>query len=153
MRLTMLNEKGLTLLELMIAVAIVGVLAAISIPYYQGYIATAQYNTVITNLQIMDREIKSFNIVRDRYPASLNEIGLGNLLDPWKNPYQYLDISTVKGKGKVRKDHALVPVNTDYDLYSMGQDGTSQAPFTAKSSRDDIVRANDGDFFGRVSDY
>jgi general secretion pathway protein G len=35
----------------------------------------------------------------------------------------------------------------------MGPDGKSQKPFTAKASRDDIVRANDGGFFGSVSDY
>jgi len=47
----------------------------------------------------------------------------------------------------------MVPVNTDFDLYSMGKDGKSRAPFTAKASHDDIVRANDGKFIGLVSEY
>ncbi len=47
----------------------------------------------------------------------------------------------------------MVPVNTDYDLYSMGKDGKSTSPFTAKASQDDIVRANNGGFLGLVSDY
>ena len=47
----------------------------------------------------------------------------------------------------------MVPVNSDYDLYSMGRDGKSNAPFTAKMSRDDIVRANDGQFVGLASEY
>ena len=53
----------------------------------------------------------------------------------------------------MRKDKNLVPVNTDYDLYSMGEDGRSVGPFTAKASRDDIVRANDGGFVGLAADY
>ena len=55
--------------------------------------------------------------------------------------------------GKVRRDHFLVPVNTDFDLYSLGEDGKSQSPFTARDSRDDIVRANNGGYVGLVSDY
>ncbi len=35
----------------------------------------------------------------------------------------------------------------------MGPDGKSVAPLTAKASRDDIVRANDGKFIGEASDY
>lgn len=60
---------------------------------------------------------------------------------------------TTTGNGKVRKDHNLVPLNTDYDLYSMGEDGASVSPLTAKASRDDIVRANNGRYVGLASDY
>jgi general secretion pathway protein G len=35
----------------------------------------------------------------------------------------------------------------------MGRDGLSNAPFTAKQSRDDVVRANDGQFVGLASEY
>jgi general secretion pathway protein G len=88
-------------------------------------------------------------------PDSLNDVFNTNPIDPWNNPYQYLRIDggDVKGKGKMRKDHFLVPINTDYDLYSMGRDGKSQAPFTARASQDDVVRANNGGFVGLVSDY
>lgn len=140
-------------MEVMIVVAIIGVLAAIAIPNYMSYVQRSRYVVVISDINQIDRDIKNFFIVKNRYPDDLVEIGFGNLKDPWKNPYQYLNISTVKGKGKLRKDHSLVPVNTDFDLYSMGPDGESQAPFTAKASRDDIVRANNGAFIGRVSDY
>ena len=46
------------------------------------------------------------------------------------------------------KDRFLVPINSDFDLYSMGKDGKSQMPLTAKDSRDDIIRANDGAYIG-----
>ncbi|MCP5251868.1 MAG: hypothetical protein H6939_09135 [Burkholderiales bacterium] len=46
-----------------------------------------------------------------------------------------------------------MPINSDYDLYSMGKDGASVSPLTAKASRDDIIRANNGRFIGRAADY
>ena len=56
-------------------------------------------------------------------------------------------------KDKVRKDHNEHPLSTDFDLYSMGKDGKSVAPLTAKASRDDIIRARNGGFIGLASDY
>jgi general secretion pathway protein G len=48
----------------------------------------------------------------------------------------------------MRKDRFLVPINSDFDLYSMGKDGESVPPLTAQKSRDDIIRANDGAYIG-----
>ncbi len=52
-----------------------------------------------------------------------------------------------------RKDRFLVPINSDFDLYSMGKDRESVAPLTAKKSHDDVVRANDGAFVGLASEF
>lgn len=50
--------------------------------------------------------------------------------------------------GDVRKDRNLVPINSDFDLYSVGRDGESVGALTAKKSHDDVIRANDGSFVG-----
>ncbi|HQU13791.1 MAG TPA: prepilin-type cleavage/methylation domain-containing protein, partial [Thermodesulfobacteriota bacterium] len=76
---------------------------------------------------------------------------------PWGNPYQYLPIYGHLGDqgymNRTRKDHNLHPINSDFDLYSMGPDGQSVKPLTGGQSRDDIIRANDGAFIGKASTY
>jgi general secretion pathway protein G len=101
----------------------------------------------------MQLAINRFQANQGAYPASLADVGFAALRDPWSNPYQYLDFSGVKGKGQFRKDRNLVPIDSDYDLYSMGPDGDSVPPLTAAASRYDIVRANDGHFIGKAEDY
>lgn len=93
-----------------------------------------------------------FFISNNSYPLNLAQIGYGNLRDPWGNNYRYLNHATAN-IGQFRKYRATIPINNDFDLYSMGPDGLSQVVFTAPVSFDDIVRANNGDYFGRVSDY
>jgi general secretion pathway protein G len=56
-------------------------------------------------------------------------------------------------KGKIRKDHNLHPLNSEFDLYSMGADGASVSPLTAKASRDDVIWGRDGSFVGLASDF
>ena len=50
-------------------------------------------------------------------------------------------------------DRFLVPLNSDFDLYSMGRDGESVAPLTAAKSREDVVRAANGAFIGLASKF
>ncbi|MCK5310915.1 MAG: type II secretion system protein GspG [Desulfobacteraceae bacterium] len=146
------SNLGFTLIELMIIIAILGTLAGIAIPNYINYRERAKIAQCISDIKTIEKELFLFYIDNNTFPANLNAIGLGNLRDAWDRPYNYLPVAGTP-QGLLRKDHFLVPVNTDFDLFSRGKDGISISPFTAKASRDDIVRANNGQFVGSVSDY
>ncbi len=55
--------------------------------------------------------------------------------------------------GDARKDRHLNPINSDYDLYSMGKNRDSKKPLQNPKSHDDVVRANDGSFVGLATDF
>ncbi len=139
----------------MIVVAIIGVLAGMAVPavLHAGY--HAQVVRAIRDIRTIEGEITVFELEHGQLPTDLGEINRADFKDPWGRAYQYLSFRAAgKGwKGMARKDHSLVPLNSDYDLYSIGRDGKSASPLTAKASRDDIVRANDGGFIGLGSEY
>ena len=144
--------KGYSLIELMMAIAIVSILAAIATPNFIQYREKAKVAAVITEIRGIEKAITSYAVDHGDFPPSLDAIGFGSLLDAWGTPYQYLPVEG-NPPGKLRKDRFMVPVNTDYDLYSMGKDKSSVSPFTAKASRDDIVRANNGAYVGLASNF
>ena len=137
----------------MLASAIVGALAFIAVPQYQNYRERIRIAQAKQDIATMSAVIANHFVDARAYPDSLADVGLDDNRDPWGNPYGYLNLGAKGAKGHARKDHSLVPINTDFDLYSMGPDGRSVAPLTAKHSRDDIVRARDGAFIGLASEF
>ena len=146
------NQTGITLIEIMIVTAIIGLLSMVALPAYQDYQDRAIESEAINDITSMGLTLLNYHLDNGELPIDLASIGLGGKLDPWGNPYQYIN-HDIAPKGKRRKDKNLVPINNDFDLYSMGEDGRSVAPLTAKHSRDDIVRANNGGWTGKAEDY
>ncbi len=144
--------KGITILELTIAVAIMVVLSIIGMMFYQDYTETGRVATAVIDIKDIEGAIARFESINYRLPDDLTAAGKDQLRDPWDSPYQYLNLAGAN-RGQMRKDRNLVPINSDYDLYSMGPDGKSRPPLTARHSRDDIVRANNGGFVGTAEAY
>jgi general secretion pathway protein G len=162
------SRRGFTIIELLSVMAIIGVLSAMAVPRLHDAIERARIAKAIGDLRTMAIDIQS----QDVLPASLAAIGRGTYKDPWGRPYQYLPFPTGGASGGsggsggggrgggggggggspvpggARKDRFLVPINSAFDLYSLGPDGVSAAPLTAAQSRDDIIVANDGGFIG-----
>jgi len=149
------NQEGWTYIEISIVMAVLIALAGIALPLVMSSVETSRIGKAIFEVNWLSTQISEYEKIYLQLPIALDEIAQGNHIDPWGTPYQYLDISKVKGKGKgqLRKNKSLVPLNTDFDLYSMGPDRKSKAPLTAAVSKDDIIRANDGRFIGKAEDY
>jgi general secretion pathway protein G len=155
---------GFTLLELLTVIAILGTIAAIAVPAYSYYIDKARITKAISEVGILQKEIIIYELDKDALPDTLDDIGRGNFLDPYGNPYQYMSFADQgkgkggkgkggKGAGKKRKDQWDNPLNDDFDLYSMGRDGMSAQHLNNPKSHDDIIRVHEGRFIGLVSEY
>jgi general secretion pathway protein G len=152
-RTAVLRCRGLTLVELMIVLAIIGTLAAIAMPTYSDYVTKVRVKRAVIEMRGIAQEISDSSSAHGQFPATLSALGRRTIKDPWGNDYQYLRFTPQTPKGKMRKDKSLIPVNTDYDLYSMGRDGKSALAFTSAAARDDVVRANNGGYYGLAGDY
>jgi general secretion pathway protein G len=156
MRFTVIGRpNGVGLLDLMIAVVIFSLFAALAVPAYDQFVNRAKVSRAIGDVSGLSIEIDRFSVNNnDRLPNTLDELPIDVPLDPWGNEYQYLNIRVAgPGNGGLRKDGNLNPLNTDFDLFSVGKDGESAGPLNAGQSRDDVVRANNGAFIGLGEDY
>jgi general secretion pathway protein G len=147
------RAPGFTLVELALGLLVVSVLIALALPSYNGWREKIKVKAAQDDIIAMAAVIDTRFTDTGALPDALADIGRGGKLDPWGRAYLYLPLTTPAARGAARKDHSLVPLNSDYDLYSMGPDGATAAPLTAKASQDDILRANNGRFIGPASLY
>ena len=114
---------------------------------------TARVTRAIGDLHALDVDIRDFHLRHNRYPTTLSEARPIVPNDPWGRPYVYTDLSQKGSKGKARKDGKLNPINSDFDLYSVGEDGLTTTPLKPPQSKDDVIRARDGAFLGLAADF
>lgn len=137
----------------MIALAIAGIVVSIAVPAFDRYRERGRLVHAVADIGAMGVEIRRFLDDNRRLPDSLAEVGLAGRLDPWGFPYRYHNIEDDRGKGGARKDRRLNPLNSDFDLYSVGRDGLTKLPLPPKESHDDVVRARNGRFIGFAKDF
>ncbi len=147
-----LRCSGFSMIEVLIALGIIGLLAAIAIPSYQEYVYKTEINHAAQDLASFALAIESYKFMGGSYPDTASEAGI-SINDPWGNAYRFKRIEGVKGLGGLRKDKNLVPINSDFDLYSVGRDGLTVGPLTAPKSHDDVIRANNGGYYGLGKNY
>jgi general secretion pathway protein G len=146
----------MSLVELLIVLAIVAILGAIGVPLYTDYMNKARNSQAMAQISDMESIITRFRVEHGTVPANLGVVGLAGRVDPWGRPYEYVRIeglTKAEMDAKARTDRFVIPINSDFDLYSKGKDGASSQNLNAASSRDDIVRASNGGFIGKASDF
>ena len=158
------------MIEMLMVLAIIGTLLAIALPMLQTALDKARIARAIGDIGALQIDIATFEAAGKGLPLSMEDIGRSELLDPWGAPYRYFNFGCEAGAGGgggggkggggggcmapgARMDRFLVPINSTYDLYSMGKDGNTVAALTAKASKDDIIRADDGGFIGLAVKY
>ncbi|MDH5183893.1 MAG: prepilin-type cleavage/methylation domain-containing protein [Gammaproteobacteria bacterium] len=149
---------GVTLIELLIVVAILATLTGLGITGYSSYRDTAYINTTKQEIVEIAALIDRYKLATGNWPGSLSDVKQQDRQDPWGNNYVYARIPNLIGQVNtagtdIRRDANEKPLNTFYDLYSKGIDGESVSSITFRTSRDDVIRARDGEFIGLASDY
>jgi len=105
--------RGFTLIEIMVVIVILGVLAALVVPSVLSRTDDARNVAAKSDLAAIRQALKLYRLDQKRYPTA--QEGLGALakhleripMDPWGNPYQYLNPG----------------VHGEVDVFSYGADG------------------------------
>ena len=148
-----MGTRGFTFIEVLLVVIIVGVLIAIAVPSFERYIERSRLVETTVDIGTMQKKIRDHEMAKGTLPDDLADVGYGGKPDAWGRTYEYLNLRNMKGNGKARKDKSLAPLNSDFDLYSVGRDGVTEASLSHKASRDDVVRARDGRFVGLAEEF
>ncbi|MFH2013097.1 MAG: prepilin-type N-terminal cleavage/methylation domain-containing protein [Pseudomonadota bacterium] len=115
------NEKGFTLIELMIVVAIIGILAAIAIPNFLSYqkkAKTAEAKTMLANIRTMEEAYLAEN---DTYSASKTQIGW---VDPTYKYYSTMSITAASSSAFTARISGNLDGDAVTDAWTIDQTGT-----------------------------
>jgi type IV pilus assembly protein PilE len=72
------DQRGFTLIELMVVIAIVGLLVSIAVPSYTDYVTRTKRATAKSFLVALADRQEQFFLDNKRYAIDLNELGFGN---------------------------------------------------------------------------
>ncbi|WP_442512259.1 pilin [Neisseria meningitidis] len=74
-------QKGFTLIELMIVIAIVGILAAVALPAYQDYTARAQVSEAILLAEGQKSAVTEYYLNHGKWPGGNSDAGVATSTD------------------------------------------------------------------------
>jgi len=144
-------RKNFARRDVVIVLAATLVAGSFAVPAFNGYVERARVARAVSDIGTISLQLYRWQQNAGSLPASLAEAGIG-ADDPWGRPYVYVRAAGA-GRARLRKDGNSTPLNTDFDLYSLGPDGVSALALPAEASRDDVVRARNGGYIGPAANY
>ncbi|MBH6254283.1 pilin [Neisseria meningitidis] len=142
-------QKGFTLIELMIVIAIVGILAAVALPAYQDYTARAQVSEAILLAEGQKSAVTEYYLNHGEWPSNNTSAGVATSTDI-KGKY----VKEVKvANGVITAEMKSSGVNKEIQgkklsLWAKRQDGSVKwfcgQPVTRNANNADDVAAADG---------
>ncbi|HGG8631504.1 TPA: pilin [Neisseria meningitidis] len=139
-------QKGFTLIELMIVIAIVGILAAVALPAYQDYTARAQVSEAILLAEGQKSAVTEYYLNHGIWPKNNTSAGVASSATDIKGKYVQ---SVIVANGVVTAQMASSGVNNEIkgkklSLWAKRQDGSVKwfcgQPVT-RTAADDAVTA------------
>ena len=113
-------QKGFTLIELMIVVAIIGILAAIAIPNFIKFQARSKQSEAKANLKAIFTAQKAFFQEKDRYSSLTGEVGF----EPERNNRYAYFLNTSAVATELRTTSTITQATTydsiGYDAFKYG---------------------------------
>jgi general secretion pathway protein G len=89
------GEAGYTLIEMMTTVTLLAILAALALPFYNGYLEKARIKRTIAEIYMFAKAIDLFEFDVGVLPTTLEQAGvMAGVRDPWGIPYQYSAIAS-----------------------------------------------------------
>ncbi|MBH5642555.1 pilin [Neisseria meningitidis] len=140
-------QKGFTLIELMIVIAIVGILAAVALPAYQDYTARAQVSEAILLAEGQKSAVTEYYLNHGIWPGDNNSAGVATSS---KIKGKYVEKVEV-ANGVITATMLSTGVNKEIQgkklsLWAKRQDGSVKwfcgQPVTRNANADDVVTAD-----------
>ena len=127
------HQQGFTLIELMIVVAIIGILAAIALPAYQDYTARAKMSEVVAAASACKTGVAEFIQTNGAFPADAEAAGCS------ANETKYVKAVTVGESGLVEVEIQSIATGADTKKLQL-QPTTDAARKTAMAAATDNIQ-------------
>ena len=75
----MQKQQGFTLIELMIVVALIGILAAVAIPMFQDYLNRSKMSEALATLAACKASVMEYAAVRSKLPSTIGDAGCSSV--------------------------------------------------------------------------